>query len=107
MEEIKLIISNDASLYLDELIEILYKNNYFGFLESSVIYVTRIYEFIDENIVNFPSKKTPSKLSKLGSNYIFYKINQRTTWYIFFEQQEKNYIITNIINNYCQEANWL
>ena len=101
------LFQNNVINYFDKLIYTLFEDEYFGFVESSEEYVGKIVEFVELNIVNFPSKKTPSKLSKLGSNYIFYKINQRTTWYIFFEQQEKNYIITNIINNYCQEANWL
>jgi hypothetical protein len=39
VEEIKLIIDEDASLYLDELIEVLYKNDYFGYIESAEQYV--------------------------------------------------------------------
>lgn len=107
MEEIKLIIDDEASLFLDELIEILYKNEYFGFIESVEIYVSRIYEFIFENIETFPHKKTPIQLQKFGRNYIFFKINPRTTWFIFFEQQNNYFLITNILNNHCKEAKWL
>ncbi len=101
------VISDEAINYLDDLIEILYKKEYFGFIESAEIYVTDIYDFIFQNIKDFPSKKTPVPLNNLGSNYIFYNSNSRTTWYIFFEQKGSNYLITNILNNHCEEAKWL
>ena len=107
MEEIKLIIDNEASLFLDELIEVLYKNEYFGFIESAEAYVSRIYEFIFDNIRDFPSKKSPHQLLKFGKSYIVYKINPRTTWYNFFEKQNSYYFITHIINNHCEDAKWL
>lgn len=93
--------------YLDELVLVLYTNEYFGHIERAELFVDKIIEFIDENISLFPARKTPLKIKYLGSNYIFYKSNQRTTWYIFFEQKEHNFVITNIINNNCKEAKWL
>jgi hypothetical protein len=101
------VISDEALNYLDDLIEILYKKEYFGFIESAEIYVTDIYDFIFQNIKDFPSKKTPIPLNNFGSNYIFYNSNSRTTWYIFFEQKGSNYLITNILHNHCEEAKWL
>jgi hypothetical protein len=100
------LISDDASIYLDDLIEILYKKEYFGFIESAEIYVANIYDFIFQNINKFPSKNTPIKLEAFGSSYIFYKSNTRTTWYIFFEKFNDNYLVTYIINNHCEEAKW-
>ena len=98
---------DEAVLYLDELIEVLYKKEYFGFIESAEIYVSRIYDFVDENIQNFPKRKTPLKLKRLASNYIFFKINPRTTWFIFFEKLDNNFLITYILNNHCSEAKFL
>ena len=96
-----------AVLYLDELIEVLYKKEYFGFIESAEIYVSRIYDFVEENIQNFSKRKTPLKLKRFGNNYIFFKINPRTTWYIFFEEQNNIFLITYILNNHCAEAKYL
>ena len=101
------LISNEASNYLDDLIEILYKKEYFGYIESAEIYVLNIYDFIYQNIEGFPAKKAPSELQNFGSNYIFFKSNSRTTWFIFFEKKQDNYLVTNIINNHCIEAKWL
>ena len=73
MEKVIIQYQVEAVLYLDELIEVLYKKEYFGFIESAEIYVSRIYDFVDENIQNFPKRKTTLKLKRLGSNYIFSK----------------------------------
>ena len=107
MEKINILISDDAALYLDDLVKILYNKDYFGFIESAELYMFRIYEFIDQNIQYFPSKVRPNELYGYGENYIFYKINPRTTWYIFFQKSDNNYLVTQVINNHCQEAKYL
>lgn len=107
MEQIEVLLTDKAIRYLDDLVEILYNKEYFGYIESVEIYVSEIYSFIQNNISYFPSKKTPPELQNLDTEYIFYKTKSRTTWYIFFENQDNNYLITNIINNHCEEAKWL
>ena len=64
--------------YLDDLVYILFKYEYFGFMESSYDYVDKIIDFIESDIAAFLSKKTPAALKNFGSKYIFYKSNQRT-----------------------------
>ncbi len=98
---------NNVLDYFDDLIFVLFENEYFGFVESAEEYVIKISNFINANIETFPSKIAPNRLKRFGSNYIFFKINSRTTWYIFFENQDNKYLITNIINNHCEEAKWL
>lgn len=93
--------------YFDDLIFVLFQEQYFGFIESSEIYVDKIVDFIKNDLATFPSKKTPIQLQYLGSNYVFYQSNQRTTWYIFFEQSNYNYLITNIINSHNEKIKWL
>jgi len=92
--------------YLDDLVKILYKKEYFGFLESAENYVSEIYDFVPHNLKH-GHKSTPIELKHLGSQYIFYKANSRTLWYIFFESQETRYLITGIINSHCEEAKYL
>ncbi len=102
--KIKVIYTPHVIAYLDELVRGLYKEEYFGFIESAEDYVVRIYDAVSENINLSSHKITPSKLQHLGSNYIFYKSNARTTWYIFFEKRANDYLITGIMNNHCEEA---
>ena len=102
--KVKVIITPKVIDYLDDLVRVLYKEEYFGFIESAEGYVIKIYDGINENIKLSPHKLTPQKLKYLGSNYIFYKVNNRTTWYIFFEKKNHNFLVTGIINNHCEEA---
>lgn len=70
--------------FLDELLYVLYEKNYFSYKATASEYVLKIYDFIEANITTFPPKKTPEAIKHLGSQYIFYKPNQNTTWFIFF-----------------------
>ena len=102
--KIEVIYTSSVISYLNDLVIILYKKQYFGFIESADEYVDDIYDAIPERIKKSPHKKTPKLLQYLGSNYIFYKTNSRTTWYIFFEKRDQNYLITGITNNHCIES---
>ena len=102
-----LIYQNNVLDYFDELTYKLFELEYFGFVESSENYIDRIVDFVEENIQNFPKRKTPLKLIRFGRYYIFFKINPRTTWFIFFETNNEDFIVTNIINNHCSEAKYL
>lgn len=97
-----IILRKNVTDYLEELISILYENEYFGFESDAEEYVKKIYDFIEYNLPIFPFKKTPENLSQLGSKCIFYKANHTTTWYIFFENVENRYIITFITNSHSE-----
>lgn len=100
----KVIFKDRVLDYLDELVYTLFKEEYFSYSENAQLYFDKIVDFVILGINSFPHKSTPQKLQYLGSNYIFYKSNKRTTWYVFFEKKENNYLITGIINNHCEEA---
>lgn len=100
----KVIFKEEILLYFDELISILFDREYFSYEKNAILYVDKIVDFITLEINSFPHKSTPQKLRHLGSNYIFYKANNRTTWYIFFERQDSIFLITGISNNHCKEA---
>jgi hypothetical protein len=107
MEKIKVFYKSDVEFFINELIYILYKEDYFIYLENAIEYKDKLIDFIEQNIATFPSKSTPLFLNHLGSKYIFYKSNSRTTWYIFFENQEKQYLVTYISNNHAEIAKFL
>lgn len=102
--KIKIIFAPHVIDFLDDLVRVLYKKEYFGFIETAEEYVLKIYDAVPKNIKVSPHKSTPKNLKHLGSNYIFYKSNNRTNWYVFFEKSNQNYLITEIINNHCEEA---
>lgn len=105
--KIKLAYTSHVISYLDDLVRVLYKNDYFGFIETAEEYVLNIYDFVSGNIKSSQHRITPKRIQYLGSNYIFYKVNKRTTWFIFFERQNENFLITGILNNHCEDANVL
>jgi hypothetical protein len=100
----KVIFDGQVLNYFDELVFTFFKKEYFSFPENAKEYVDKIVGFVTAEIFTFPHKKTPKSLQYLGSNYIFFKSNSRTTWYIFFEKRENNFLITGVINNHCNEA---
>ena len=102
-----LIYQNNVLDFFDNLTFKLFDLEYFGFVESSETYVNKIIDFIYENHEIFPSRITPTEIKSLGSNYIFYKIIPRTTWFFFFEKKAAIFLVTNIINNHCKEAKFL
>ena len=107
MGKIEITFTPDVILYLDGLVQVLYKKEYFGFIETAENYVDQIYDAVDENIKVQKHKTTPKQLKHLGSKYIFYKANTRTIWYIFFESRNNKYLITGITNSHSEEAKYL
>jgi len=71
-------------------------------MEYAEAYVLKIRHFIEENIETYPSKITPDSLKQYGENYILYKANSRTTWYIFYSREEEFYLIRFIANNHSR-----
>lgn len=97
----------EVELYLNDLTFLLFEKEYFGFLESSFEYVDDLVDFIENNLPIFPAKNTPSNLIYLGSKYIFFKANNHTTWFIFFEVHKNRYLVTYITNNYSEIVKFL
>lgn len=107
MEEINLFFKKEVLNTFNELVYELHTNDYFSNLENAILYKEKIITFIKDSISTFPVRKTPDKIAKLGENYIFYKANRRTSWYIFFEKQDTTYLITAIINNHSYLAKYI
>ena len=104
MEKITVFYSKSVQDYFDELIEILFEDDYFIYEENAINYVQKLVAFINKNIQSFPHRKTPQSLSKYGDFYIFYNSNARTTWFIFFAVKENVYLIKHITNNHSFDS---
>lgn len=72
--------------YFNDLIDILYKNDYFGFEEDSIKYVTGLFEDIKKNLPTKTRKPAPEHFMKFGKDlyYAKFKTNRHTMWYVFF-----------------------
>jgi len=94
----------EVNTYLNNLIDILFENNYFSFVESALVYITEMKEFVEKYIDVLPKFDAPHYFSQyqVGMKYIVYKSNHVTTWYIFFLQEENRYLICYITNNHFE-----
>jgi hypothetical protein len=101
----KVIFKKEVLDYFDELVYTPFVEECFSYAENAQHYVDKIVDFIILEIANFPNQPTSKGLHHLGPNYFFYKANNRTTWYVFFEKQNKDFLITGILNNHCEEIN--
>ena len=107
MEKIVIYYKPEVEFYINNLIYLLYKDNYFIFLENAIAYKDKIIDFIEDNIVQFPCRKSPKELKNFGSHYIFYNSNARTTWYIFFEKMDNQFLVTFVTNNHSEEGKFI
>lgn len=105
MEKISVQYLPEIEYFINDLSDLLFEKEYFSFYEYAAHYVDNLTFFIEKELFNFPHKKTPIKLRKFGSNYVFYRPNNRTTWYIFFEKSNNRYLITHLTNNHVKELN--
>jgi hypothetical protein len=86
----KIILDDLVILKLKELGEILYEDEYFGFVEDALEYADYL-------------KHKRTSYTKYGSYYCKYKHNHKTTWYITFDVEDDTYLILNITNNHSAD----
>ena len=96
----------DVENYLFELIEILFKKEYFGFKSSAVKYVSELVLEIEKTLPKSTRRQAPKHFSRFGKDmfYSFYRQNKNTTWYVFFSiyrvDNEDIYVVKYISNNH-------
>ncbi|MDR1121708.1 MAG: hypothetical protein LBM08_12420 [Dysgonamonadaceae bacterium] len=91
-------------IQLNHLIDILYAQGYFGYMELAKQYVVRLKDYIEQNIPFLLKKPAPPHFTKYGKSmqYVTYNPNKQTTWYIFFQQIENRYLVRYITNNHAE-----
>jgi len=94
--------------YLEELVDILYEKEYFGFENTSVVYVADLFEDIITNLPIKQHKPAPAYYNKYGKGmyYASFVKNRHTTWYAFFTKYEEGgeiiYLVRYIGNNHTE-----
>mgnify|MGYP001236391310 FL=1 len=88
--------------YLNELVDVLYGNDYFGLKSSAYDYVEWIIDTVEQEIYTIPCKIAPTYFSRYGKNlyYSVFKRNNNTQWYVFFNLIDDLYYIRYIGNNH-------
>ncbi len=95
----KIAISSKVRITLDELVDILYYEEYFSYKKGAQDYVNNLYDFI-LTIPTLRQKTTVNK--KYGAYYCSYKHNTKTSWYFIFDITDDTYFIKNITNNHSK-----
>ena len=92
--------------YLDNLVDILFEKNYFGYAEDAIDYVEELRYEIKTKLHTKLHKPAPSYFDRYGKSmkYAIFPKNRRTTWYVFFtmywENGEKIFLVRYIANNH-------
>lgn len=98
MEEVIILPELEDKLF--DMVSIFYEEEYFGFLDSDLVYIDNIVNFIYK-IPTLRYKETANKT--FGEYYCSYKANRNTTWYITFDKQDDRFIVQYITNNHTEE----
>ena len=98
----KVLYLPEVEIYLFELIDLLYKKEYFSFPDQAIDYIFKMRQYIEKSIETAHKRKAPDRFMKYGSNmlYFIYKANVNTSWYVFFQQKADIYLIRYITNNH-------
>lgn len=91
-------------LYLNELVDILFYEDYFSIRESAIDYITKLTDIVESSIGKKQHHKVPQNIAQHGSWLIHFNISKKTTWYFVFEKSGNRYLITYVFNNYAKEA---
>jgi len=94
----------DVAGYLNQLIDILFSQGYFGFKDTAKQYVSDMKNYIETYISILPTYTAPRYFDKYqtGMQYVTYRPNKRTTWYFFFLRENNRYLICYITNNHFE-----
>jgi hypothetical protein len=78
--------------YLDKLVYILYQKQYFSYLETSLLYVDKLLQDIENDLPAKSHKPAPGYYDKYGKGlyYATFVKNKRTHWYAFFSKYVEN-----------------
>jgi hypothetical protein len=93
-----------VKLFFLELIDTLLEKEYFSFRESAKAYVNAMKNYIDNRIHLVSQHPAPRYFDRYqaGLQYITYRPNRHTTWYIFFLQKENRFVVCYITNNHFE-----
>ena len=90
-----------------DLITILFFEEYFSYIENAEKYGIALQKKKKKYIDVRQHYKTPKFLSQYGSYFIVVSLNNKTSWYVFFDQRDQRYLVQYITNNHMEEASSL
>ena len=106
MQNQKVIATPEVYEYLENLVDILYENDYFGFEDAAVNYVKKLIDDIENTLPIRLQRPAPKHFEKYGKDlhYATFQKSNRTTWYAFFTKHRQDediiYLVRYISNNH-------
>ncbi len=89
------------------MVDVLYSNEYFSFIEDAKDYVNMLFDKLHNELPYKKYYKTPKNLLHFGDFYVKLKGSKRTTCYAFFIKSQNKIIVKHIANNHTEIANFL
>jgi len=102
----KVLFLPEVRQYFQELEDILFEKEYFGFEDHAIQYVRELIYEIENTLPVRTCKKAPPYFNRYGKNlyYASFRKNKATQWYVFFtryrERDEMIYLVRYISNNH-------
>lgn len=102
----KVLFLPEVRQYFQELEDVLFEKEYFGFEESAVQYVRELILDIEKTLPVRVSKNAPPYFNRYGKGmqYAMFRKSKFTQWYAFFTKYQENgetiYLVRYISNNH-------
>lgn len=103
MEKV-VVYSKDIENYLNDLIDILFYQDYFSYIENAETYVENLKDEIENYIDIKQHYNSPRNLIHFGKQFMVVSLNNRTSWYIFFDRKDNRFLIQFITNNHSEDS---
>lgn len=100
-------LSPEVIQFLKKLVWILYEKEYFRFQEDAHDYANKLENSIRKDLPTIKHHISPEELKHYGKFYAKIKSNQRTTWYVFFDQSANRILVQFMANNHVPESEFL
>ncbi|HNW90034.1 MAG TPA: hypothetical protein PKN48_10245 [Bacteroidales bacterium] len=100
----KIVYNKEVTVFFNDLIDILFEQEYFSYYDSSKKYVLKLKSEIQKTIHIKQRHNTPQSLIKHGKHYKKFSISKRTTWVVFYTLKNGTYYINYITNNHTPDA---
>lgn len=98
----KVLFLPEIRQYFQELVDILFEKEYFGFEDSAVNYVRDLFFDIENSLPLRPKRKAPSIFNRYGKNmfYASFRKSKTTQWFVFytkyFDSGEEIYLVLRV-----------
>ncbi len=107
----KIVFLPETLDYFNELSDLLYEKDYFGFREEALSYVDTLLSDIRNKLHRKLAKPAPEYFDRYGKNMLYatFRKSRNTQWYVFFNIYRQNgetiYLIRYISNNHVNAQN--